>query len=801
MPQIERSRRNKNPRAPKGGIQHQNEIDAKVYPFSVYSVAWRKYYAFKTRKEADAFALESWNATHERHEIYRADEQASADGWVVVKVLDRNMRSLSEYLETVAAGKVRRARVMNKPGRVAKVINQPAKQATKPIVKPAATSKKVVRPPKWFLELTLNERKRYLEKNTGSPLGKFLKVNLPKTKKVKIDPKNTKTSKKGGVSGAPAARAPNEKHKPEKVGERKALVMLKTKRDADPVKTKKALAKKARDISTEARKPASKTRRVGARKIRKASSAKFAKAIGASPKDADIAARAVLHSENPMSKPGVRDFAARSVMAGLSPLLFGGALVGLGALLFMMPTGLQLLAASAAISFVRGKVFQAALDEDTKDDEDEKEEFTYTPYLDELKAHIADLIERGDIVDIFPMLDKLDAAQSADTINERDLKVYSKKHSTLGAPYFYSTDPNENAVRSPPRQAPPRIHSDREQPTGFYVYATPTHESARLISEWAKQNRLPINASALHATIMNSIRPPKGRVPARGNLFKPYRARIVGFKILADSLVLVLESPALVMRHDDMVKIGGYDNRNERIFTPHITLIRGVSKMNLPEHIDPPSFASHIEFGFEGLRLTYKNKPRVLAFHRPNSVVRKAMPGSSPMSHLQPAGMYMCLSVKSFIADKLYQWARENDIPNIDSARELHCTIVYSRTSPYAGFMGRGAIPVVEATVKGLKYLGPNALVLLLDCPEAKARFEEAKAAGCTSDFPSYICHVTIASHKQDPKPFTPRDLKAIPLPEFPILFDYEFSCSLRDAQKDDWSTTMLEAKASVIKD
>ena len=807
MPLTDHSRRNSNPRAPKGGYRHQSEIDAEKFPFSVYSVAWRKYYAFKTQKEALAFATQAWNDTHERHEIYRADEQASADGWVVEKVLDRNMRSLSQVMEEIAAGKIRRAAVMNKPSAPSKVANKTAKPISTPTRPVNVPSKKVTRPPKWFLELTLNERKSYLEKNKGSPLGKFLKANLPKSKKAKIDPENKKKGAGAGGAGSPEKRAPDEKHKPEKVGSRKALIMLKTKRDADPVKTKKALAEKSRDTSPEARKPKSKTRRVAAKKIRKASSTKFAKAIGASPKDADQAAQAVLHAQEPMNKPGVRDFAGRSLMAGLSPILFGGSLVGLGALFFMMPLGLQLLAASAVISFVRGSFSGASLDE-RPDDTDEKEEYVSTPYLDELKLHIADLIESGTLGDIFDGLDHLDS--NTDESGARDLQVHSKSAREAMARLaehgiYYSTDPNVPSRFGPRNSSPIKraAMSDRDRPTGFYVFATPTSESTRLLSEWAKQNKLPINSSKLHCTIMSSTVPAKGVVRSRGNLFKPYRARILGVKIMGDALVLELEAPALKMRRDDFVAIGGHDFHSGP-YRPHITLLRGVSKLNLPDKIEPPSFDSHIEFGFEGMRLVFKDKSRIhahetRAFHRPNSVIKKAMPGTAPMSHVQPEGMYMCLSVKSFIADKLYNWARDNDIPNIDPAGELHCTIVYSRTTPHVGFEGRGRIPTVEATVKGLKYLGPNALVLLLDCPDAKARFDEAKAAGCTSDFPSYIAHVTIASHKQDPKPFTPRDLKAIPLPQFPILFDYEFSCSLRDAQKDDWSVTMIEAKASAL--
>jgi hypothetical protein len=173
----------------------------------------------------------------------------------------------------------------------------------------------------------------------------------------------------------------------------------------------------------------------------------------------------------------------------------------------------------------------------------------------------------------------------------------------------------------------------------------------------------------------------------------------------------------------------------------------------------------------------------------PSSIKQKIRIGFPRGGVIENAGFYLCWSVEQFCAMRLASWAKLSGLPNPEPAGELHCTIVYSKTVPYAEksdgsiyrFPAIGLLPnKILARPLSLKKLGPNAIVLTIECIEANARFQEVINFGASHSFPSYIAHVTVA--KDLDGEWTTRRLKKIPLPNFRIAFDYEYSASLKEA-------------------
>lgn len=161
----------------------------------------------------------------------------------------------------------------------------------------------------------------------------------------------------------------------------------------------------------------------------------------------------------------------------------------------------------------------------------------------------------------------------------------------------------------------------------------------------------------------------------------------------------------------------------------------------------------------------------------PDSIVIRRYP-NIPVP-IKAQGIYVCWTVKPSCARKLEDWARKNKIPNPKPASYLHNTIVFSKTDvctfdgkPFKG-MGLFPVPLSPQRIVKIQKLGPSAIVLKLEFEEAKERFEYLKGLGATSDFPSYISHVTVGEDEDGG--YVDADFASIPLPDFPIEFDYEY--------------------------
>lgn len=111
-------------------------------------------------------------------------------------------------------------------------------------------------------------------------------------------------------------------------------------------------------------------------------------------------------------------------------------------------------------------------------------------------------------------------------------------------------------------------------------------------------------------------------------------------------------------------------------------------------------------------------------------------------------GTYACLKVSAESKDELRDWLEENEIGGMIDPEEdeYHCTIIYSKK----------AVPQVEdldpnlpitAKVKGWEVFGDDKiLVALLTSKDIVKLNKEAMEMGATSDFDSYVPHVSVAT-------------------------------------------------------
>ncbi len=198
------------------------------------------------------------------------------------------------------------------------------------------------------------------------------------------------------------------------------------------------------------------------------------------------------------------------------------------------------------------------------------------------------------------------------------------------------------------------------------------------------------------------------------------------------------------------------------------------------------------------------NRLETLSGVTPNSRIKRLAPIEYPEASIYSSGIYVCWSLKRSCAVKLEQWARDNSIPNVKPANYMHCTIIMSKTSPMIldakknYFEGAGLFkkPLSPQRLIRLRKLGPSAIVIEMEFYEAHNRFEMLKDLGCTSDFPSYVAHVTVGEDKE--VLINNKNLKAISLPTFPLEFDYEYCGPLLDDKKQrhavNASTDVLDA-------
>lgn len=126
-------------------------------------------------------------------------------------------------------------------------------------------------------------------------------------------------------------------------------------------------------------------------------------------------------------------------------------------------------------------------------------------------------------------------------------------------------------------------------------------------------------------------------------------------------------------------------------------------------------------------------------------------------------------------AQRLEQFANDNQIPNPNPASKMHVTLLFSTTpvpdyKPYGSY-GSG----LTATPKGVKIWGDDeekVLVVTLDCPKLVKRHKDLmkKHPEATWDHDGYIPHVTLSYDVGD---FDPSILNVKEIGQLRIIEEY----------------------------
>lgn len=112
-----------------------------------------------------------------------------------------------------------------------------------------------------------------------------------------------------------------------------------------------------------------------------------------------------------------------------------------------------------------------------------------------------------------------------------------------------------------------KLHELKQLPlNGTYVAVLPSDSTKALLEQWAVENGFPL-VDDLHATILYS------RVPVQVELSKDeHIAKIKKFAIYGESLVIELDCPSLVNRHQQFINLGGTHDYPQ--YDPHITVVK-----------------------------------------------------------------------------------------------------------------------------------------------------------------------------------------------------------------------------------
>lgn len=123
---------------------------------------------------------------------------------------------------------------------------------------------------------------------------------------------------------------------------------------------------------------------------------------------------------------------------------------------------------------------------------------------------------------------------------------------------------------------------DLKQTDGVYMGVRPIGASIHLLHDWILEQGIPnpVAAHAAHVTVLFSKTP----VDVQPDRSREYHAHGVRFEVLrhrfdkTDALVLVLETPALVARHKELIERGGSHDYEE--YLPHVTLTTNVENFD-----------------------------------------------------------------------------------------------------------------------------------------------------------------------------------------------------------------------------
>lgn len=146
------------------------------------------------------------------------------------------------------------------------------------------------------------------------------------------------------------------------------------------------------------------------------------------------------------------------------------------------------------------------------------------------------------------------------------------------------------------------------------------------------------------------------------------------------------------------------------------------------------------------------------------------------LKDLQPSrGTYIAVNPVNSTRALLADWLLDNPIPNPISPKEMHVSLLYSRT-PIRPTLSTNEFHADAVKFKVFKDSnGLNALAVVLDAPEITQRHEHFIRLGATHDFPTYVPHLTVSYDIGD---FNISDLE---LPYFHLLFCGEFARELRE--------------------
>jgi 2'-5' RNA ligase len=147
------------------------------------------------------------------------------------------------------------------------------------------------------------------------------------------------------------------------------------------------------------------------------------------------------------------------------------------------------------------------------------------------------------------------------------------------------------------------------------------------------------------------------------------------------------------------------------------------------------------------------NTPRAVAVAGRGSSQRMTVrrPGAGSMQDAAPRTLYVSRRVMN--PQEILRWARENNLPDLQKASDLHVTVAYSRRpvdwlkmpSDWSGGEdGRLRIPPGGARL--IERLGDgSAVVLSFSNDQLAWRNKAFQEAGCSWDWPDYVPHITLS--------------------------------------------------------
>jgi 2'-5' RNA ligase len=132
---------------------------------------------------------------------------------------------------------------------------------------------------------------------------------------------------------------------------------------------------------------------------------------------------------------------------------------------------------------------------------------------------------------------------------------------------------------------------------------------------------------------------------------------------------------------------------------------------------------------------------------------------------MHQGGTYSSLIPSTEVREQLIAFLTDLGIDNVTPVRDMHCTLIYSRTDCSDIGSEDFTLPC-SGIARGYQVFGEDEKVLVLElyCPNATRLHELFKEKyGATHDYDSYIPHITVASNFQGKIPAE--------LPDFDIEF------------------------------